>query len=280
MATDDSREEEGLSVEAIKRQLELLATPVDFDQLCRDGILERVGKKKFKVLDGRRLPEAAATRILTIGPNGVTFEDTVKRSRMLLRSFHVEPARPTMERFIPTGDAERDDPQIAACKSNPEWKYIYSFLHWGYWHVTNPTAWAAIRKCGVIRPNANEPSRTRWGEHLTSRSFAHVHKYVALFDFISPNEREVISQWGNAWDVLTNQGAATILIRLDRRRLRSKIIPNCEGRKIVDDKAFGCIPFCEVWYPAEIPTAAITGVYEVPPPSGFEFKPRPIRKTW
>ncbi len=184
-----------------------------------------------------------------------------------------------LERFIPRYD-RRDEPQIAGYMSNPEWRRIYSFLHRGYWHVTNPTAWAAICECGVIRPNANGPFRTRWGENVTSHSFAYIHKYVALFDFLSPGEREVILQWGNVWDVLTDEKAVNILIRLDRRRLRSRIIPNCEGQKIVDDKAFGCIPYCEVWYPGEIPTNAVTGVYEVPPPSGFEFSPRPLGKTW
>jgi hypothetical protein len=195
-----------------------------------------------------------------------------------------------LERFIPTDDptddSERVEPQYALYRSNPEWRRIYSFLRRGYWHVTNPKSWEDIRKSRAIQPNLGGRYTARWGSPgtcveptLTDRSYAYIHKCVALFDFVYPSENEVIHQWGNAWDVLTDQGASTILIRLDRRRLRSKIIPNREGRKIVDDRAFGCIPYCEVWYPDEIPTTFVIGVYEVPPPAGFEFKPKPICNT-
>lgn len=85
MCAEDSSGDKRLSVEAIKRQIELLATPVDFDQLCRDGILERVGRKKYKVLDWQRLPKHVGARIRTLGPDGVTFEGTAKYSKMLRR---------------------------------------------------------------------------------------------------------------------------------------------------------------------------------------------------
>jgi hypothetical protein len=57
------------SVEEKLRQLEM---PVDFEQLCRDGILEKtrqttVGGRRvgasFRILDRKRLPEHAALRL-------------------------------------------------------------------------------------------------------------------------------------------------------------------------------------------------------------------------
>ncbi len=72
-----------LSNGELVRQLELLATPVDFDQLCADGILERVSKRRYKLLDGSRLPKYASMRILSFtddssGPSVLEFEDTTK----------------------------------------------------------------------------------------------------------------------------------------------------------------------------------------------------------
>lgn len=82
---------EELSVEEIRRQLELLSVEPDYDQLCADGILERVGKNRFKVPDGRRLPEYLGSRIIGIGPgNNVKFEDTVKWARKRLNQLRKE----------------------------------------------------------------------------------------------------------------------------------------------------------------------------------------------
>ncbi|HUG69749.1 MAG TPA: hypothetical protein VMM76_18500 [Pirellulaceae bacterium] len=50
---DDTRE--------LRRKYEhenaLLAMPIDFDKLCDDGVLEKCGKKKYKVLKQDLVPE-------------------------------------------------------------------------------------------------------------------------------------------------------------------------------------------------------------------------------
>jgi hypothetical protein len=43
----------------------------------------------------------------------------------------------------------------------------------------------------------------RFGD-ITERSYAYKYNLVALFDFVTPSDREVMRQWGNAWDVLVN----------------------------------------------------------------------------
>jgi hypothetical protein len=61
------------SVEEKLRQLEM---PVDFEQLCRDGILEKMRERvvrgrcveaTFRILDCERLPEHAALRLQVTG---------------------------------------------------------------------------------------------------------------------------------------------------------------------------------------------------------------------
>ena len=74
---------ENLTQEKLKRQLEMLAMPVDFDQLCKEGILQIVKRKGwYKVLEMRRLPEHVKIRICEIESGGlVKFEDTVARAK-------------------------------------------------------------------------------------------------------------------------------------------------------------------------------------------------------
>jgi hypothetical protein len=68
----ESARKELQSVEKKLRQLEM---PVDFEQLCRDGILEKMREKvvrgrcveaTFRILDRKRLPEHAALRLQII----------------------------------------------------------------------------------------------------------------------------------------------------------------------------------------------------------------------
>jgi hypothetical protein len=75
-----------LSREEFQRHLEMLTVTVNFDQLCADGILSRVGKKKFNVPDMQRLPEHVRLRVRTIDPEGVVeFANTKKRASKLLK---------------------------------------------------------------------------------------------------------------------------------------------------------------------------------------------------
>ena len=75
------------------RQLKLLAVPPDFDQLCQDGVLERIGKskKRFKVVDWKRLPEYLILRMQRIQAQVgspeiiVEFANTIERAKELLR---------------------------------------------------------------------------------------------------------------------------------------------------------------------------------------------------
>ena len=172
-----------------------------------------------------------------------------------------------MESFCYSAPEER---QYATYKSDPEWRRIYSFLHHGYWHGTTPNNWKAILASGVIRPRMEGDLLGRWWSKSTERSYAYNHRCVALFDFVSPSEEEVIETWDRAWETLTNIKATTILLRLDRRRLRSRIIPNSQGwPRAPNGEIYFLIPFCEVWYPEDIPTIAISQVYELLPPSKF-----------
>lgn len=81
--------------ETVRRQLELLAEPIDVEQLVADGVLRPKGSG-FELLDPGRLPEAAAAQIKTMrkstdGPPVVRFAKTRKRAKRLLRRLKEKP---------------------------------------------------------------------------------------------------------------------------------------------------------------------------------------------
>jgi hypothetical protein len=184
-----------------------------------------------------------------------------------------------MERFLDFGIPDRDADQIAAYKADQEWKRVYDFLRRDYWHVTNPAAWDAIRQSGAIKPNLEGRFPTSWDDVVTGQSYAYLHGRVALFDFCTPSEDDAIRQWAHAWDVFMGGGGRAlvrVLLQLTRERLVSKIIPNRRGH--LDGELFGCIEHCEVWYPEDIPTDAISAAYRLPVATVFgQFNPEPIR---
>jgi hypothetical protein len=173
-----------------------------------------------------------------------------------------------LERFE-LGDASPED-KYAAYRSNPEWKRIYSFLHDGYWHVTS--AWDAIRESGAIKPNIGGRFPMKYGD----RHYAYHHQCIALFDFVTPSEEEVIQTWGHACDVLSQNGP--VLLRLDRSSLDPKVIPNRDVWGREDTLRYLLIPFIEAWYPGEISTDAITAKFRLTPHHGLTvFRPEPFR---
>lgn len=181
-----------------------------------------------------------------------------------------------MERFIPRYD-ESDEQYYEHLQNDPEWNRIYAFLRPGYWHVTSLQGWDAIRLSEAIMSNLSGRFESRFAD-ISSRSYAYKYELVALFDFLTPNEREVTCQWGNTWDVLVNDTADQILLQLDRGRLEQKVIPNSEAWGRRDRKVLGgCIPFVEVCYPEEISTESILSTYRIPATHAFEFLPNRIK---
>lgn len=176
-----------------------------------------------------------------------------------------------MERFWPTGVPERDAAALVEYKTDPAWRRIYSFLRRGYWHVTNPVAWKRIRKIGRIEPSGSG-NKSLWEETGASRFY----RAVALFDFVTPTEDDVIKNWGNCWDVLTQgEVKSNVLLRLDRRKLRSNVISGS-----IAQKSLLYIPHCEVWFPGRISIDAVRAVHclSIDVPFG-ELKVTQVRKN-
>ena len=47
----------------IEEQLRQLEMPVDWEQLCRDGVLEKMGAMTYRIPDRKRLPDHVALRL-------------------------------------------------------------------------------------------------------------------------------------------------------------------------------------------------------------------------
>lgn len=164
-----------------------------------------------------------------------------------------------------------EEPQYLAFRSDPAWRRTYKFLRRGYWHGTQAKTWSAIRTTGAIKPNVGQFPMS-WPQ--TEMSYGYNHGCVMLFDFVTPTEEQVIRTFGRVYDVLMR---CDVLLRIDRRRLRQRIIPNSAAhpcRRRSDGRVFGCIQYCEVFYPGDITLRAISQVYRVPMFRDYrEFKP-------
>lgn len=72
----------------IQKALEELATPIDFDALVLDGVLEKKSKKKYKLLKPDALPAYAFRQARGLESSGETiileFEDSTKAAQKLL----------------------------------------------------------------------------------------------------------------------------------------------------------------------------------------------------
>jgi hypothetical protein len=73
----ESSRREKKRVEERLRQLEM---PVDFDQLCRDGVLEKTGTKTFRIPDPKRLPDHVAVRLEVTETTTTTKKGSASRS--------------------------------------------------------------------------------------------------------------------------------------------------------------------------------------------------------
>ncbi len=72
-----------LSEEELKRLQKLHETPIDVEQLIEDGILERVTRQWYRVLDFERLPEHVRARVneLRNGREGAEIKITPRMTR-------------------------------------------------------------------------------------------------------------------------------------------------------------------------------------------------------
>jgi hypothetical protein len=128
--------------------------------------------------------------------------------------------------------------------TDPGWRQTFSLLQHGYWHVTTPEGWDGICSSGAIKPNTDGSFPTRWGTPTDG---------IALFDFVTPTELEVIEVWARCVDVMVQGKGRNILLCLDRDRV-------CSG---ISRKKYR-IPFVEVRFHDEIPVDAITRRFLVP----------------
>lgn len=133
---------------------------------------------------------------------------------------------------------------------------IYSFLKNGLFHRTSINGYRGIKRSGKILPNSGQfpytypQSKYYFG---TSKS------YVSLFDFSSAQYRELITihhTWGGFF---YDQKPVTIVLRLNKRLLSGKLIPNSIA-KLDNPENKGYIPYVEAWYPEAIPFSAIIGL--------------------
>ena len=159
-------------------------------------------------------------------------------------------------------DNHDESERYRSYEQNLTWRGNIDSMKDGFWHSTSMTGWNAILTTQRILPSNTVQVGRRFSE--SDRSFAWNKKMVALFDFATPTLQQVIRQWANCWDVIRSYDESSILLQISRARIQDSMIANdaCwDGSSQID---FGCIPWCEVWYPKPIPLSWVTGAFEIP----------------
>ena len=132
-----------------------------------------------------------------------------------------------LERFVWVAGPKQDDPYIQMYKASEDWNRIYKFIsRQAYWHVTSQRAWKAIRESGSIKANVDYRFHSKWAEQSVRYSYAGIHQCVALFDFHSPTEEDVIAL---AAPVLKHRMALGYAARADGQTLDGVIATLIEG---------------------------------------------------
>jgi len=137
----------------------------------------------------------------------------------------------------------------------------------GLYHCTTLPSFRRIRNAGFLLPNVGQiaPSFTQ-----SPNSYANEFKAVALFDFSSPREDELVKankdgNWQRIFVRQNDREPMTVALRIDVRSIAGKLIPNSIGReRSRRDRAEGrpgktFVRFLEVWHPGRVPVSAVTG---------------------
>jgi hypothetical protein len=126
-------------------------------------------------------------------------------------------------------------------------------------HVTIPSGFIGIHSSGYIEPN----DRTReYSFPQTERSYGLAKGYICLFDFVTPSEDEIISQFFKwEWFFKTHR-PFTIVLELEQKLISQYLIRNEEAKKEVGYSKVW-IPYVEAWSTQPIPISAIKNYYIV-----------------
>jgi len=80
-----SKNSEKITKEGLLHQTELLATPIDYENLIMRGILEKKGRG-YRILSMKDLPEHVRMKIISIRDDGtVTFSNATKQIGKLIK---------------------------------------------------------------------------------------------------------------------------------------------------------------------------------------------------
>jgi len=127
---------------------------------------------------------------------------------------------------------------------------IYPTLKAEIFYRTNIDGYLCIKADGFICSNKGKYPFTY---PQTEYSFGFNKGYISLFDFKRATYKECIITHDTWGPFLSDQNPITIILKLEQKKLLSKLIPNSEAPRVGDKKYKIYIPFVEAWYPYQIP---------------------------
>ena len=126
-------------------------------------------------------------------------------------------------------------------------------------HVTIPSGFIGISNSGYIEPN---DGTRKYSFPQTEKSYGLAKGYVCLFDFVTPSEDEIISQFFKWEWFFKIHRPFTLVLELDKESIAPYLIRNQEAKKEIGYSKFW-IPYIEAWSIQPIPISAIENYYIV-----------------
>jgi hypothetical protein len=158
-----------------------------------------------------------------------------------------------MQPDIDYGDLDEGDIEVWQSSSVSK---IYQRLRGGLFHCTSLDGCEGIRRFQRISPNSGQFPYT----YPQSKYYwAGKSGYVSLFDFGPTTDQECIREHGKWAKFFLSRKPVAVVVRLNRKMLSEKLIPNTAGPQRGEPFHACYIPCVEAWYPEEIPFGAIDG---------------------
>ena len=130
---------------------------------------------------------------------------------------------------------------------------VMPILQKGLFHRTSINGYRGIMESGFIVPNTGQFEYTY---PQSKFYFSHRKGYVCLFDFESSREKDYRTNHLTWAQFFTDQKPVTVILKLNRKELAEKLIPNSAGPKGLEP-GNQFIPYVEAWYPEPIPVSSI-----------------------
>jgi hypothetical protein len=162
-------------------------------------------------------------------------------------------SKPVIMQFMDESEAQQiEKNDIKSFRDSPIYP-LMPRLKKGLLHCTSIEGYKGIRQDGNIRPNTGQFPYS----YPQSASYYGSNGYICLFDFEFVQEKDYRKNYYFWEDFIYSRNKPKIILRLNRKTLKKKLIPSVAAPKPGEENYKPKIAFVESWYPEDISVSAI-----------------------